>query len=52
MTIPAAEGTPLPGPAMVDNVKKEDVLEAYEGWEPEVKELLDVSYEFFNNSNS
>ena len=52
VTIPTAEGTPLPGPAMIDNIKKEDVLNAYEGWEPEVKELLEVRNGFFHNSNS
>lgn len=42
VTIAGGEGQKLDGPAVVD-VAREEVLEAYRGWEPEVQVLLKVS---------
>jgi len=39
VTVPGGEGKELNGPAMVD-VTKQEVLDQYIGWEPEVRNLL------------
>ena len=41
VTIPDAEGTTYPHKWVID-AKKEDVLSAYSGWEPEVDQMLSV----------
>ena len=41
VTIPGGEGTIYPH-KWVRDVKKEDVLAAYPGWEPEVDQMLSV----------
>lgn len=41
ITIPDGEDTLLDGPAVVD-ATKEEVLEHYKGWEPEIQSLLNV----------
>ncbi|KAH8119851.1 hypothetical protein DFH11DRAFT_11993 [Phellopilus nigrolimitatus] len=40
VTVPGGDGKDLDGPAVVD-VSKQEMLECYKGWEPEVQQLLD-----------
>ncbi|EJC99781.1 FAD/NAD-binding domain-containing protein [Fomitiporia mediterranea MF3/22] len=42
VTVPSGEGKQLDGPAVVD-VTKQEMLDQYKGWEPEVYSLLDSS---------
>lgn len=48
ITVPGGEGKQLEGPAMID-VAKQEVLDQYEGWEPEVLNLLSVCLLWFLN---
>lgn len=46
VTVPGGEGTDHPGPAMIE-VPKQEMLDQYEGWEPDLLTLLDVSLPLF-----